>query len=302
MDELFGKIFPFNPNIFSLGNLMRRPPRPKPADRHEPAHGFRIWRMRGGASMEAPHTHPDIEVNFLCAGGFSYLHGGAVVPVEAGRFTVLWGGVPHQTIAPGIVGEGIWITLPLAWFLQWRLPNGLHDRLLAGAIVAAPPDPADRALLERWLADAGSGDAHRRRALQLELEARFHRLALGMPRRPGRSPAGAGTGQIARITHFIAQHYREPLTVQAIAADAGLHPKYLMRTFKKQCGMTVWEYLTRLRVSHAQRLLIMSDLKVLDVAMESGFSSVAPFYAAFATHTRELRPLAYRRRHRPVPV
>lgn len=274
---------------------------PPPADRHEPAHGFRIWHLTGSQRMDAPHTHPDIEVNFLFKGGFTYLHGGAVVPVGPGSFTVLWGGVPHQTLGRGIVGEGIWITLPLAWFLQWQLPNGLHDRLLAGAIVAAPPDPADRPLLERWLADAENGDAGRRRVMQLELEARFHRLALGMPRRPGRSSAGeGGTGQIARITGFIAQHYREPLTVQAVAQHAGLHPKYLMRVFKQQCGMTVWEYLTRLRVSHAQRLLITTDLKVLDVAMESGFSSVAPFYAAFAAHTRRLRPLAYRRSHQPV--
>mgnify|MGYP003481703524 CR=1 FL=1 len=41
---------------------------------------------------------------------------------------------------------------------------------------------------------------------------------------------------------------------------------------------------------------------VLDVAMESGFSSVAPFYAAFAAHTRGLRPLDYRRQHQPAPV
>jgi AraC family transcriptional regulator, melibiose operon regulatory protein len=109
-----------------------------------------------------------------------------------------------------------------------------------------------------------------------------------------------GVAQMANITRFIARNYRDPLTVQTIADHAGLHAKYLMRVFKKQCGSSVWEYLTRLRVSHAQRLLITSDMKVLDVAMESGFSSVAPFYAAFAAHTRGLRPLDYRRQHRPA--
>ncbi|MDB6094950.1 MAG: hypothetical protein JWM32_2512 [Verrucomicrobia bacterium] len=269
-----------------------------PTARHEDALGFRIWRQSHSGEMDRPHTHPDIEVNFLFDGGFSYLHGGAVVPIHAGRFTVLWGGVPHQTLGPGIVSEGIWITVPLAWFLQWRLPNGLHDRLLAGEVVSSPPYDADFAMLERWLADADSGDSGRRRVLQLEMEARFHRLALGMPRSRGRSAADVvGTGQMTRITRFIAQHYREPLSVQAIATHAGLHPKYLMRVFKKLCGVSVWEYLTRLRVSHAQRLLITSDMKVLDVAMESGFSSVAPFYAAFAAHTRGIRPLHYRRQH-----
>jgi len=272
---------------------------PSLPDRHEPAIGFRLWRMAGVPAMGEAHTHPDIEINFLFAGGFSYLHGGMATRVDAGRFTILWGGVPHQVLPPGVTDEGIWITLPLAWFLQWRLPNGLHDRVLAGDIVSAPPSVEDRGLVERWLADAESGDPDRRRVLQLEMEARVHRLALDLPRRRARIPTNAdGTGQMARITRFIAQHYREPLSVGDIAGAAGLHPKYLMRVFKKQCGVSVWEYLTRLRVSHAQRLLITSEAKVLDVAMESGFSSLAPFYAAFAMHTRGTRPLAYRRQHR----
>jgi AraC-like DNA-binding protein len=274
------------------------------ATRHERELGFRVWRLRNAGVMSAPHTHPDIEVNFLFAGGFSYLHGGAITPVEADRFTVLWGGVPHQTVAPGIVGPGIWITLPLAWFLQWQLPHGLQERLLRGEIVSARPDPADRPQLERWLEDANSRNPGRRRVLLLEMEARFHRLALATPRPRHRTHAGPeGAGQIARVTRFIAEHYRDPLTVPAIAADAGLHPKYLMRVFKKQCGVSVWEYVTRLRVSHAQRLLITTDTKVVDVALESGFASVAPFYQAFRAYANQQRPLAYRRKHRlPAPA
>lgn len=283
---------------------MRRSAPRLTATRHESELGFHVWRMGNAGIMAAPHTHPDIEVNFLFAGSFSYLHGGAIATVEAGRLTVLWGGVPHQTIAPGIVGPGIWITLPLAWFLQWQLPHGLQDRLLSGEIVSARPDPADRAQLERWLDDANSRHPGRRRVLLLEMEARFHRLALVTPRPRHRQHAGPeGAGQIARVTRFIAEHYRDPLTVPAIAADAGMHSKYLMRVFKKQCGVSVWEYVTRLRVSHAQRLLITTDTKIVDVALESGFASVSPFYQAFSTHANHQRPLAYRRKHRlPAPA
>ena len=272
---------------------------------HEDELGFRIWRQHNSGMMVRPHTHPDIEVNYLFDGGFSYLHGGTITPIEAGRFTVLWGGVPHQTIEPGIVGEGICITLPLAWFLQWSLPHGMADHLLEGEIIAASPDPTDYPQLLRWLDDAKSGRSERQRPLILEMDARFHRLALGMNRKttpPRLNCTHAGAGQIARATRFIARHYREAVSVQDIADEMGLHPKYLMRIFKKQIGASVWEYLTRLRVSHAQRLLITTDMKVLDVAMESGFSSAAPFYAAFATHSRGLRPLDYRRNHHvPLP-
>ncbi len=272
---------------------------------HEDELGFRIWRQRNSGMMVRPHTHPDIEVNYLFDGGFSYLHGGRITPIEAGHFTVLWGGVPHQTIEPGIVGEGIWITLPLAWFLQWSLPHAMADRLLEGEIIAAAPDAADFPQLTRWLDDDASGQAERQRPLILELEARFHRLALGMNRKPATpriNRASDGAGQIARATRFIARHYREVISVQDVANEMEMHPKYLMRIFKKQIGASVWEYLTRLRVSHAQRLLITTDMKVIDVAMESGFSSAAPFYAAFSTHSRGLRPLDYRRQHQHSPV
>lgn len=289
------------------------PTRPSPratasaaAALHQKTLGFRVWRMRGGGGgMDLPHTHPDVEINFLFDGGrVGYLHGGATHTIGANHFAVLWAGVPHQTLAPGIVGGGVWITLPLAWFLQWNLPGDLAQRLLSGHIVQGEPAAGERAQLERWVDDYDSGSPARRRVLLLELEARLHRLALEQPARRGRSRAPAsgpeGSGQIERITRFIAEHYREPLAVQHIADAVGLNPKYLMRVFKKHCRLSVWEYLTQLRISHAQRLLITTDLKVLDVAMESGFSSVAPFYAAFAARSRGVRPLDYRRRHRPA--
>lgn len=259
--------------------------------------------MHGAGRMALPHTHPDVEINFLFDGGrVAYFHGGAVETIPAHHFAVLWAGVPHQTVPPGIVGEGVWITLPLAWFLQWNLPGDFAPRLLSGCIVLGQPVPGERAQLERWVADFESGAPARRRVLLLELEARLHRLALEQPARRGRPrlPAtdAAGSGQIERITRFMAEHYREPLAVPTIADAIGLHPKYLMRVFKKHCRVSVWDYLTQLRISHAQRLLITTDLKVLDVAMESGFASVAPFYAAFAARSRGLKPLDYRRRHR----
>lgn len=271
--------------------------------RHEKPLGFRVWRMRPAQAMAAPHTHPDIEINFLFAGAsVRYLHGGTTHTLTGERLAVLWGGVPHQALAPGITGEGVWLTVPLAWFLQWRLPHDLPHRLLTGTIAQSVPLAGERAMFERWVEDFASGEPARRRVLLLELEARLHRLALEQPARRSRPravrSAEAGRDQIERITHFLAAHYREPLAVQTIADAVGLHPKYLMRVFKQQCRLGVWEYLTRLRLSHAQRLLITTDLKVLDVAMESGFSSVAPFYAAFAPHSRGLSPLAYRRQHR----
>lgn len=60
-----------------------------------------------------------------------------------------------------------------------------------------------------------------------------------------------------------------------------MHPNYLIPLFKRNCGMGLWEYVQRLRISHAQRLLLMSDAKILDVAYDSGFASASRFYECF---------------------
>ncbi len=271
----------------------------RPSTLHQSALGFRVWARRPRPAMPTAHTHPDIELNFLPADRIVSLHGGARHTVEPGRLAVFWGGVPHQTLESS-GRDGIWVTLPLAWFLQWRLPHGLSDRLLAGELIQADIAPER---IAQWLEDFESADAGRRQALLLELQAWFLRLAASAPARAKRapSPTAQGAGQIERITACIAARYQEPLTVADIARAVKLHPKYLMRIFKRHCGIGVWEYLTRLRVAHAQRLLIATESRVTDVALESGFGSPAAFYQAFATYAQGEKPLAYRHRHAGLP-
>src|SRR5262249_38604390 len=119
------------------------------------------------------------------------------------------------------------------------------------------------------------------------------------PQRARRPADLRGASQIERIVGFIGAHYLEAITVADIASAVRLHPKYLMRVFKRHCRIGAWEYLTRLRVSHAQRLLVTTDARVTDIALESGFGSPAAFYQAFATHAHGEKPLDYRRRLRP---
>lgn len=80
---------------------------------------------------------------------------------------------------------------------------------------------------------------------------------------------------------FIALHYAEPLTVEAMARHVGIHPNYAMTMFKRTFGTTLIHYLTQHRISHAQRLLATTDQKILGIALNSGFGSISRFNAAF---------------------
>ena len=262
--------------------------------------GFRVCRAKGAALLPVAHAHADIEVNFLFSGGFSYLLGGAVTAVGPLRMTFFWGGVPHCILSPALLTEMIWMTIPLGSFLQWQLPPRLVSRLFSGEAVTAARNEMDQMMIEQWLRDYESGHQGRRQALLLEIEARFHRLASEATPRAARSrsavPGASGLQHVERITDYIAQHYREPLSIDGMASALKLHGKYLMRLFKRHSRMSVWEYVTRMRLANAQRLLLTSEMKIIDVALESGFGSLGPFYRAFAAYSAGAkRPLEYRR-------
>ncbi|MFN6045943.1 MAG: helix-turn-helix domain-containing protein [Verrucomicrobiota bacterium] len=269
---------------------------------HETSMGWRVWWMRKLSVMGRAHTHADVEVNIPMHGGpLRYLHAGRIVEVPTGKLALFWGGIPHQLLSPASGCEGIWITLPLPWILQWEIPKPFTQRLLSGDFLLGPCTPEESAGLRRWVADFESGNADRRKVLLLEIQARLHRLALEMPRRHRIQSLGSsatGEARMEAITHHINTHYLENVTVREIADAVGLNHRYMMRLFQAHSAMSVWEYVVRLRVSHAQRLLITTNQKITDIALESGFGSVAPFYAAFEKFGGGKTPTAFRQAHR----
>lgn len=242
--------------------------------------------------MGAAHTHPDIEINWVPKARLEYVIAGKRASIAPGELGVFWGGVPHQLLASSTGDSGgIWLTLPLSWFLSRAFSNDFAARLMAGELVTAKVEGV-RPL--QWEKDFKT--AQTQRLVLLELEAMLERIAL--TKHSQKSTArifSEHSGFMERITAYLAAHFRNSLSVQDMAEAMNLHPKYLMNAFKQSCGITIKTYLLHLRLAHAQRLLSTTKLSVLEVAMESGFGSLGRFYDSFARHVGE-RPLVYRRR------
>jgi len=99
---------------------------------------------------------------------------------------------------------------------------------------------------------------------------------------------------VQKMVRFITEHATDSsLTIDRVAEDVGLSSEYAMRIFRKDWGMTIWTFLLQQRVSHAKRLLVLEDAKVVDIAFQCGFGSVSRFYSAFNRHCH-CSPLAFR--------
>lgn len=85
-----------------------------------------------------------------------------------------------------------------------------------------------------------------------------------------------------RTILLITTRFREPLTLPNIAADISVSPFHLHRLFKADTGETPAAYLARIRLGHAAHLMVvLPDAPLVQIALDSGFTSAATFARAF---------------------
>lgn len=66
---------------------------------------------------------------------------------------------------------------------------------------------------------------------------------------------------------------REPIPMETLAREHGLAYSHFRRVFKDQTGYSPWQYVIRLRLRFARRILSSSDATLDETASQLGFSS-----------------------------
>ena len=98
---------------------------------------------------------------------------------------------------------------------------------------------------------------------------------------------------IEKARWFIENNLRNNISLTDVAESVYLNPSYLSRLFKQELGENVINYINRIRVEKAQKLLVSTNMKIIDIAKETGFSSSGYFSAVFRRYTG-MNPMDYK--------
>lgn len=79
--------------------------------------------------------------------------------------------------------------------------------------------------------------------------------------------------RLNRITDYISGHYREHISLQDIAGLENITTYHASHFITQMLGISFQEYLNNIRFEHAFQLVDKSDLPILDICLETGFSS-----------------------------
>lgn len=105
--------------------------------------------------------------------------------------------------------------------------------------------------------------------------------------------------QLSRARDLLAARFNERIRLAEAAEHAGLSPFYFQRVFAAEFQETPHEFVSRLRIEHAKKLLLAGNHSVTDICFEAGYESLGSFSTRFRSVTG-LSPAEFRRESRRV--
>ncbi|NYT84962.1 response regulator transcription factor [Pollutimonas harenae] len=80
---------------------------------------------------------------------------------------------------------------------------------------------------------------------------------------------------------YLSTRLSKPPTQEKLAQALNTNEKRLIRAFRKELNLTVFEYIREQRIKQASQMLLETSLLIIEIAEELGFSSPANFATAF---------------------
>ncbi|WP_166241982.1 AraC family transcriptional regulator [Paenibacillus turpanensis] len=243
----------------------------------------------GYFAMDENHMHAGYELYYLLSGEREYFIQDKTYRIQAGDLVFINKYDLHKTLDTGVPQhERILINFTKS-FLGGLDASELDllfssfqnkNRVLRTA-------PEERKLVERLLEQMLAEQRSDLRGTRLYTRTLLAQLLLCSARMfetrleaPYTAPSPKHE-KISEVITYIHGQYMEPLTLEEIAGRFYMSPFHLSRAFKQVTGFNFIEFLTSTRIKEGQRLLRNTNMRITDIAEQTGFSDSSHFTRVF---------------------
>jgi len=180
--------------------------------------------------------------------------------------------------------------------------------LLSGKVFRREPTERDFLMVEKML-EGGPGSDWVKRARKAYFETPvlnaerfqaavrllevFTQFLAEVASRQALARADTEPEAVANAKDFVQSHVEEAITLSQVVQHVKVSRFYFCKLFKKATGMTLTEYVARVRIEKAKALLSDPSRRVSEVVFDAGFGSIPHFNSLFKRHVG-MPPTAYR--------
>ncbi len=241
------------------------------------------------------HWHESLELLFVLAGEVTVLAGDLHTTLAPDDMLLINSNVSHELHSDDCILIAVQIKLS-----KFDLPESLLDTLYFDCNSQTAQNPEKFLRLKQIIAsmlqiNAADGDSalFRSRAFAYELLSELvQHFKVEKP--AGDANTHKHLERLNNILRYIGEHYQEQLTLGHLAEREHLSVPYLSSFFEKYMGINFSTYYTNLRLEHAMRDLLYTDIPVEQIALKSGFSDPRAFVRAFKKRYNTV-PSVYRK-------
>jgi len=241
------------------------------------------------------HTHTFFEICYAFGGRGTFEILGTVHDIRAGHVFVAKPSEAHEIICsrekPLLICFWSYTLVPD----RQRRPEHAEVDALLDAFVQS----------KKWVSDSATGMArtldlltdevvHRHAGFASSVEALATKLLLDTARAvtdvpttdaqttPARTHTDAAVQTAER---YLRDNYSRPIGVRDVAAQVHLSERHISRLFAKATGMSIMDYLTKVRIDTAAQLLLSQQLPIKQAAAHVGYPDVRYFTTLFRRRT-----------------
>ncbi|MBE5878310.1 MAG: helix-turn-helix domain-containing protein, partial [Lachnospiraceae bacterium] len=248
-----------------------------------------------------PHSHPHCELYYLISGGCTMLAGQTNYTLTPGMILIIPSNVPHKTTYVSTTSERLTVEFSSEYISDIAEEFGdiWMDRFFYNSPIYLPQD--SRSHIEHMFTTLMEDN---RPAVSLSPEnsvwpqqedifsdcvrkLHFQEIIIELLRR--NTHANYVTAErilisdiaIAEALRYIDANYNEPLTLEGVADMYRLNPSYFSSKFKSVNGIGFKEYHNNVRIVHAEKLLLETDMSITEIAIKCGYETSNYFGDAF---------------------
>lgn len=89
------------------------------------------------------------------------------------------------------------------------------------------------------------------------------------------------SSRVNRIHEYLMKNYQSEINLNEVAEIVHMAPASVCRFFKASTGLTIFEYLNKIKIDYSCQLLLNTDLNIVDISYDCGFNNLSHFNKQF---------------------
>lgn len=274
---------------------------------------LKIWELQsvGGPRQAADpwhwHYHKEVEFLAIIEGGLEVQTMTSLTQLGPGDVMVVGSSRPHRTWCTGgkPVRYLVFQVDLVRHFDQSILPYLHHFSELKRPLedlnyIFQESDRARNeayALIGDIYEETHKGEAGYEIAVSASIKRLLLLLLRGDDRGLLRGTEEAGVARLRPVLDYVDSRLGERIAVDDVRRLLGMSYHHFIKTFKRTMGIPFVDYVNYNRIKKAERLLLTTDLSIMEVSFEVGIWNMAQFYKLFKRHNQH-SPKEFRQRMR----